>query len=186
MEKLENHIRDKRQEFDQDEPSSGHLEKFQMKLAGYHSPKRIYFPWRPIMKVAAVILVLFTLTVTVNYFNLVPTNLFNNAAANELPAELKEVEVYYSSLNEEKLQQIEHLAGSKSEAEKIRKQAMSEVSELQHTTTQLQQEYSKEGRNERVFDAIVNNYRIISSLLDHIINDLSNEQEQLNPGIKPL
>jgi F0F1-type ATP synthase membrane subunit b/b' len=185
MEKLENTIRNKRREFDCEEPSDGHLERFQMKMADFRKPVKSHFSLRPVMKIAAVILVIITLTFLVNYFNLVPARLFNNVAANEVPAELKEVESYYSVLNEKKLEQIEQLAGSKSEAERIKKQAINEMTELQNTTSELQQQYTKEGKSERVFDAIVNNYRIINNLLDHIIEELSDDQSTMTKN-QPL
>ena len=176
MEKLENLVRNKRQEFDQDEPSEGHFEKFQSKLEELSHPGKTKIQLRTILRIAAVILIIIAVSFSVNYFNLLPDTFLKESAASELPAELKDVEIYYSSLTGEKLNQIEELASSKGEAERIRKQALQEVTEIESSNTQLQQEYVASGKNERVLDAIVNNYRIITNLLDHIINELSSEK----------
>jgi hypothetical protein len=185
MEKLENLVRNKRQEFDQAEPSEGHFERFQYKLADAGHPRRSAIRLRNILRIAAVILIIVAVSFSINYFNLLPDALVKNSAASELPPELKDVEVYYTSLTGEKLQQIEHLSDSKEEADRIRKQAMHEVNELENSTLELQREYVAGGKNERVLDAIVNNYRIISSLLDHIISELSTETSTESTSVQP-
>jgi hypothetical protein len=176
MDKLENLVRNKRQEFDQAEPSEGHFEKFQSRLGELNHPRKNKIQLRTILRIAAVILIIIAVSFSVNYFNLLPDTFLKESAASELPPELKDVEIYYTSLTGEKLNQIEELASSKDEAERIRKQALQEVTEIESSNTQLQQEYVASGKNERVLDAIVNNYRIISNLLDHIINELSSEK----------
>lgn len=180
MNKLEHTIRSRRQEFDHAEPSDGHFEKFQIKLAAFHSPQRKRISRRTLLRVAAVILVLITLSFAVNYFNLLPETLVKESAAVDLPPELKDAEIYYSALTDEKLQQIEQLAGSKVDAEKLRERALTEVAEIESSNDRLQKEYVESGKNERVLDAIANNYRVITHLLDHIINELSSEQKENN------
>lgn len=185
MEKLENLVRNKRQEFDQAEPSEGHFERFQAKLAELNHPRHTKIQLRNILRIAAVILIMVAVSFSVNYFNLLPESLLRESTASELPPELKDVEVYYTSLTGEKLQQIQELASSEDEAARIRKQAMSEVNELESSNSQLQQEYVASGKNERVLDAIVNNYRIITNLLDHIISELSSEKNTAQTVIQP-
>ncbi len=185
MDKLENLVRNKRQEFDQAEPPDGHFERFQYKLADASHRGKRGINLRTILRVAAVILIIVAVSFSVNYFNLLPDALVKESTASELPSELKDVEVYYTSLTGEKLQQIEHLSTSKEETERIRKQAMLEVDQLESSTRELQQEYIASGKNERVLDAIVNNYRIISSLLDHIINELSEQNNAERTSDQP-
>ena len=176
MDKFENMVRDKRQELDQAEPSEGHFERFQIKLRKINHPGKRFIPLKTFLRVAAVILVIIAISFTIEYLDLIPNPLLKGSAANELPPELKDVELYYTSLTGEKLNQIEDLASSEEEAKRLREKALTEVNELEDSNSQLQQEYVESGKNERVLDAIVNNYRIISSLLDHIINELSSEK----------
>lgn len=178
MNRLEHTIRSRRQELDHAEPSDGHFEKFQIKLADFHSPQRKRISGRTLLRIAAVILVLITLSFAVNYFNLLPESMVKESAAVDLPPELKDAEIYYTALTDEKLQQIEQLAGSKEEGENLRERALTEVAELESTNAGLQREYAQSGNNERVLDAIANNYRVITHLLDHIINELSSEQKE--------
>ncbi|MBP6978109.1 MAG: hypothetical protein PHD61_03575 [Bacteroidales bacterium] len=180
MDKLEHLVRNKRQEFDHAEPPEDHVERFLMKLQEFHHPRKKPAYLNNIWRVAAVVLIIIAASFTINYFNLIPRSVMKGTAASELPPELKDVEVYYTTLTGEKLQQIESLTTSKEEAERIRKQALSEVDELESSNLQLQQEYVASGKNERVMDAIVNNYRIITSLLDHIINELSSGKDIVN------
>ncbi|HNS46647.1 MAG TPA: hypothetical protein PKH94_05360 [Bacteroidales bacterium] len=179
MDKLENLVRSKRQEFDQSEPPEDHLERFRQKLLELNNPKRRPIRFQQLWRVAAIILVIITASFAINYFNLIPKTMIRGTSASELPPELNDVEMYYATLTDEKLQQIESLATSKEEAARIRKQALAEVGELEDSNIQLQQEYAASGKNERVLDAIVNNYRIITSLLDHIITELSTNKSSL-------
>lgn len=180
---IEDNIRNSREQFDAVEPSERHLEKFQLKVQEFTAPRNRNFNRRAILKVAAVMLVLIASTVV--FFTLnngTKTQGFSNSNAAEVPEELQEVQYYYTSLTNEKLEQINEFAENSAEAKKVQEMALHEVAELGTNATLLEQEYENSGKNEHLLNAIINNYRIMTDLLDHILEEMNknNNQESSN------
>lgn len=177
MTKLEEKIIQNRELFDSAEPSAEHFEKFSRKLTRLNKPPKHLLKKSILLKVAAIIIILLGISVVINYFALDNKGfLFTSRSQAEVPQELRDVEMYYTGLASDKLNQIDKLAEKTENPEKIKEMATNELRVMNATNNALQVEYIKSGRNERVFDAIVNNYRIISNLLDHIIQDLNKKQ----------
>ncbi|HOI88390.1 MAG TPA: hypothetical protein PLV51_11070, partial [Lentimicrobium sp.] len=51
------------------------------------------------------------------------------------------------------------------------------VEELKHEAELLKQEYTSSGRNERLLDAFRNSYKVINGLLDHVLEQMNEEQK---------
>jgi hypothetical protein len=181
---IEDKIRNNREQFDAADPSERHLEKFQLKVQEFTAPRNRSFNRRAILKVAAVLLVLIASTVvffTLN--NSTNTQGFSNSNAAEVPEELQEVQYYYTSLTNEKLEQINEFAENSAEAKKVQEMALHEVDELGTNAILLEQEYENSGKNERLFNAIINNYRIMTDLLDHILEEMDQNDNQESSNI---
>lgn len=173
MSMLEEKIRKNRDLFDGAEPSEGHLERFQSKLAGLHEDEDIR--QRPIhsyrlFRVAAVIAVLLGLSVT--YYLIDPAVNSGHVAASTLPQEIQEARMYYNKLAEEKLQKINNCAASTSEASYIQKVVTKEISVLDSSSVQLEEKLQTDTKNERLINALIRNYKTKSDLLDDILNRL--------------
>ncbi|MCX6235741.1 MAG: hypothetical protein NT175_13645 [Bacteroidetes bacterium] len=178
MSKLERKIQENKEHFDIHEPSDDHFETFSRKLAKYNHPDRQVWNIRWILRIAAVIAIMALVSFLVSQFYMRnrPSVYAENQTA--LPKELMEVEAYYTKMNNDKLTRIEQLAGSDKEATRLRQMAMHEVKEINASTVELQNEYSKGAKSERILDAIANNYRIMTNLLDHIIIELNQTNKQ--------
>lgn len=173
MSMLEEKIRKNRDLFDGAEPSEGHLERFQSKLAGLHEEEDIRQrpqSSRRLFRVAAVIAILLSLSVT--YYLIDPSVNSNRVAASTLPQEIQEARMYYNKLAEEKLQKINNCAASTSEASYIQKVVTKEISVLDSSSVQLEEKLQNDTKNERLINALIRNYKTKSDLLDDILNRL--------------
>jgi len=175
---LEDKIRNNKEMFDHAEPSDDHFEKFSLKLSEFNKPQKWKFNRGLSVKIAASILILISISIALNYVGINSgNNLFLNNSVAETPVELQEIQLYYTNLTDDKLQQIDQLAGSSDEGEKIKRMIRGEVEEIKLNTNELENEYVTGANDGRTMGAIVNNYRIITKLLDHIINDLNNPNQ---------
>ena len=178
---IEEKIRKNKEIFDSYEPNDGHFDRFQKKLSKLHPQKKtnIFVRTNVLLKVAAVFIILITVTfIIINYTNdnkqLIVTS---NQEDIVLPDELIEVKQYYTSLNKEKIEEIENLAVSDEEAEKLKQMALNEMNELGADNEELEKEYI-ESNNNRIFSSIVNNYRLLTNVLDRIIDNINQIQNQ--------
>jgi hypothetical protein len=172
MSMLEEKIRKNRDLFDGAEPSEGHLERFQSKLAGLNEGDSRLIIRRSgrLFRVAAVIAVLLGLSVT--YYLVDPSKNSGQVAASSLPQEIQEARMYYNKLAEEKLQKINNCAASTSEASYIQKVVDNEISMLDSNSVKLESELQTDNQNERLMHALIRNYKTKSDLLDDILNRL--------------
>lgn len=170
---LEEKIRKNKDLFDGAEPSEGHLERFQSMLDGLHEeevPRLKRAPSGRLFRVAAVIAVLLGLSVT--YYLVDPTVNTNQVAASTLPLEIQEARMYYNKLAEEKIQKINDCAASTSEASYIQKVVSKEITMLDSSSVQLEQELKTDSKNDRLIKALLRNYKTKSDLLDDILKRL--------------
>ncbi|MCK4406120.1 MAG: hypothetical protein KAT33_08720 [Bacteroidales bacterium] len=179
---IEEKIRKNKEIFDSYEPNDGHFDRFQKKLSKLHPQKKtnIFVRTNVLLKVAAVFIILVTVTfIIINYTNdnkqLIVTS---NQEDIVLPDELKEVKQYYTYLNQQKIEEIENLDVSDEEAEKLKQMAFNEMTELDADNKELEKEYIESNNNERLFSSIVTNYRLLTSVLDRIIDNINQIQNQ--------
>jgi len=169
MSMLEEKIRKNRDLYDGAEPSEGHLERFQSKLACLHegdSRERTGYS-RRLFRVAAVIVALIGLSIT--YYLINPSINSNHVTASTLPQEIQESRMYYDKLAEEKLQKINNCAASTSEASYIQKVVGNEISLLDSNSVKLEGELKNDKQNKHLINALIRNYKTKSDLLDNIL-----------------
>jgi len=174
MKRLEDFIAANRNEFEDGKPGMHHEEKF-LQMLNEQSRQKTSGQFSRIntwLKAAAAVLILagfgFAILTLVRNPN-------NNVQQTEvqLPEEITEMDQYYTTLTKEKLSQVESLAGQGPEAEKVKTMLKSEIEHLNKTSDELKSEYLKGTRDERLVNAIRNNYRILSGLLDKVVEQLS-------------
>jgi len=169
---IEQRISKNKAVFDAYEPDEGHFNRFQSKLQELHPEtkkvsKRRIMP--VLMKVAAVALILLTTSsVVFNY-----PSLFNKKMADNLNSELFEMDQYYASLNQKKYQEIETITANDQDMKVMKDRAMHKVNRLEDNTAKLKEEYVEANKNERVYSALVSNYRMLSSALDKVIDSMN-------------
>ncbi len=171
MSVLEEKIRKNKDLLDSAEPTAGHLDRFQQKLAALHEdePARLKNGNGKFYRVAAVVAALIGLSLI--YYLADPVR-NNPVKASVLPPELQEAKMYYNKLTDEKLGRIEDCAPSNAEASYIRKIAVEELMLLDSNTVMLEQELRKDQNNPRLINALIMNYKTKSDLLDDILNRL--------------
>ena len=172
MSMLEEKIRKNRDLFDGAEPAEGHFIRFQSKLDALNEAVPAKGDWfsGKFYKIAAVVVVLLALSIT--YYVINPSSNSNQLAANTLPQEIQEARMYYDKLAEEKLQKINDCAASTSEASYIQKVVINEITLLDSSSVQLEQQLQNDMENQRLINALIRNYKTKSDLLDDILNRL--------------
>jgi hypothetical protein len=176
MKNIEDIIANNRESFDDNDPDSGHVERFRAKLeAAPPGAKESWFQrYNIILKIAAsvVIFVGISILIFTNRFaefrNTVTTKIFST----KLPQELVEVVQYYNVITNRKMSQIDQLAVSDDEARRVKEMAETELKNLEEDKVELEKEYTMNPDNERIMNALQLNQRKRAEILDKILNTM--------------
>jgi hypothetical protein len=165
---LEDKIRKNREHYDVHEPGQGHLERFTSRLdAEFHAAERkpLRIAWR---KAAAFILLAAVTGLLIYQFAQ------NTATVNASPMddELSQVAEYYNRLSEQRINSIRGCAATDEEAAKVSLMAESQLEKLEKEAVVLKEELNENSSDDRVYGALVNNYRTRIKILDNIITQL--------------
>lgn len=167
---LEDKIRKNSSHFDQSEPNEGHMKRFAEKLDQLHpeesaSKNRFGF----MQRIAAVLVVVVTISMVLLLITRTPKEV---VAANQLPVELREAQLYYDQLADDKIEKIAECAINDEEARKLKDLANQEIEEINAQTRVLEDEYFKNAENEKIESALISNYKSKSEILDNILDRL--------------
>jgi len=165
VEKLEKIIIDNRINFDTLEPDDKHLERIEAKLNNFNKNNNYSFAY--LLKVASVT-ILITLSSLFIYNNLKSGN---NKTLSNISPEYQDVEQYYMAQVNNRINQINELnvKDNKKQKELLKK----EFTELDSVYKSLQKELKTNPNDERVINAIINNYQMKIDILSNIINFLN-------------
>jgi len=174
MSTIDEIVKNNRSNFDFEEPDDGHLERFLTKLEQKQSkPVRLAHKLIKVLKVAALALILLTAGAT-SWFLLMHSKQVHSAETSELPAELKQVDQYYTQLADQKLLEIDALAKENQVDKTTVDQATNQVTVLLEISKSLIAQYMNLNKDERVFQAIIRNYMLMVSGLDMIVEQVEN------------
>ncbi len=163
MNKLEKHIIDNRQKFDSQEPSSGHLERFEQMLL--RKQTRSLFASIPYALKAAVVLLLVALSSILIYEQ---ARIYYQGNR-EISREFGEAEYYYTSVINDKYQEIEKLDIDDPKQKEI---LMSELDEMDRLFHSLQKDFRANPTDERVINAMISHYQLKLEIMSQIIRQL--------------
>lgn len=167
---LEDKIRKNHEHYDVHEPEDGHFDRFASKLdAAFHQKKENKF--RSYLKYAAGIIIVASIG---GFLLLQFGGNSSSAVANPLNEELALVTDHYNRLTDEKLQEISTCTTSDEEAEKINQMAREQIQELEADARPLQEELNNGNSNNKVYGALINNYRTRIKILDNILYQICN------------
>ncbi|MCF8368611.1 MAG: hypothetical protein K9G76_06180 [Bacteroidales bacterium] len=177
MKKIEKVIAKNKEAFNSEVPGPEHFDRFRAKLNSYHEKEvESWFErYGFLLKVAAVILLFITVG-TFFYtgsFSGIKNLLSEQIVAAELPVELKEVMQYYNVIADKKVNEIDALAVSDDEAERIKEMAFLALTKLDDNQKDLEKEYAQNPKSERIMNAMVQNQQRRTQILDKIINTLN-------------
>ncbi|MEI6454837.1 MAG: hypothetical protein WCO93_00990 [bacterium] len=179
MNNLEKYVRQHREAFDDREPSSGHFERFEVRLDGAHNgSSRIGRPM--ILRIAAAILFLITLSAVVYDLK---TNALRSGfgmaySKTELPAEISEAIQYYDILAVKQLKEIDELAGTDQKARDLSLSARREVQSLDNNTVTLKKAFLESPGNERILAALARNQQMKEKVTSTILKQMNQNKKQ--------
>lgn len=179
MNKLEKQIQANRQKFDSQEPSPGHMERFEQKL--HNRPSRSLFSRIPYALKAAVVLLLVALSSILIYEQ--AQIYYQNQrvlSLQDISDEFGEAEFYYTSLIKNKYQEINRL---NRDDPKQKEMLMNELDEMDRLFHSLQKDFQSNPTDQRVINAMISHYQLKLEVMSQIISQLE-EVNQVNNKYK--
>lgn len=169
MKKIEEYITKNKDSFNSLEPSSDHLMNFERKLQRKGSSRVIQF-LKPALKIAAmfVLVAMSSLWIIDNFF--AGDKKAAGISLSQVSPELKEVEVYYTSMINEKFTEIQSI-DFKSEV--VQKEILlKELEEMNTIYESLKLELKSNPSNERIINAMIQYYQTKAEVMGQIIEQL--------------
>ncbi len=166
---LNEFINQNKELFDSDEPDVGHFERFLNKNEKYQKKNKTIKIIK-IISLAASIIIPISIIIFINLNNrniLNNNNLKNNTVANYLPGDLKEIENYYNSQINLKLEELDKLQCFKNKEDK--QKLLNDLHELDITNKSLIEYLKYNTENERIKNSLINNYQIKNELIEKVL-----------------
>ena len=175
MDKLEEYIRNNREDFDRYNPSTGIWKKVQKRIdKGIHTRRKWF-------SIAAMIVVFIGITIILyRYGNRNTDNSIVISSSVELipdGSQLYETEIYYNNLVSSLYQKATPLLIAYPE---IASELTSDFGQLDSIFLEVKKDLKDNIANQEVVEAMIQNYRIKIHLLEEILQILNDEKE--NPG----
>ncbi len=168
MSVLEDKIKKNREHYDVHEPNEGHFDRFASRLdEKFHTgePKSAWPWWR----IAAAVVLVAALA-GIMLFQYADNS--SSLQAGQMSDELSQVVDHYNHLTDQRLGDINNCAASDEEAARIDEMARTQLEQLEKDADVLQAELSNDESNQRVYGALVTNYRTRIRILDNIITKI--------------
>jgi hypothetical protein len=173
MDKLEKFIMENRELFDDAEPPEGHFDRFEEKLDQQLAPSGIVFDKYFLLKIAAGLLILFTVSVYI--FDFAANRLSGSQSGKPRSAlvspEMQDAINYYDDAASTKLGQINKLACCGQDTRKIYSMASAELRSLNANSEELKKTLS-ENPDERVQAAIIRNYQMKEKVMNELVEQM--------------
>jgi len=155
MSDIEDIIKNHRSSFFDEDPPTGHMNRFHNKLSGNR--------WLlPLMKVAAVVVLLISITLALYY-----QNFDNELTLENISTELAETEKYYQSVLNKKLSQLEKILND----EQYRN-VKSELKVMDKNYMYLKEDLKLNPNDQRIIHAMLNNYQLKIDLLQQVMDQI--------------
>ena len=179
MNKLEKQIQANQQKFNSQEPSSGHMERFEQKL--HNRQSRSLFSRIPYALKAAVVLLLVALS-SILIYEQAQIYYANQRilSLQDISEEFGEAEFYYTSLINNKYQEINRLNLDDPKQKEILMIELGEMDKLFHS---LQKDFQSNPNDQRVINAMISHYQLKLDIMSQIIKQLE-EVNQVNNKYK--
>ena len=174
MDKLEKFITENRESFDDAELLAGHFSRFEEKLDQQHAHSGVFIDRNFLLKIAAGLLVLLTVSVYIFDFaaNRISKNLSGESRSALVSAEMQDVINYYDDAASVKLGQINKLACCGQDTRRIYSMASDEMKTLNANSAELQKTLSENPGNERIQEAIIQNQQMKEKVMNQVVEKL--------------
>jgi len=179
MNKFDKQIQANRQKFDSQEPSSGHMERFEQKL--HNRQSRSLFSRIPYGLKAAVVLLLVALS-SILIYEQAQIYYANQRilSLQDISEEFGEAEFYYTSLINNKYEEINRLNLDDPKQKEILMIELGEMDKLFHSP---QKDFQSNPNDQRVINAMISHYQLKLDIMSQIIKQLE-EVNQVNNKYK--
>lgn len=164
MKNLEKFIKENKSKFEI-EPPKGHFDRFENKLQGQKT-FRIKRIMQASYKYAAIALVVILAMFVYHY---VSTNTKNDnitAKTETYQTEYDETFAYYSNIINKKKAELKNIKCTNKDFNSS--EILDDMNELENSFAELKNEYAKSGKNEQVYNAIIENYNMRIEFLDMV------------------
>ena len=182
MHDIEKKITDNLPYFNDIEPEQGHKARFTDKL-NQNLPVTKKVQLSMYLKIAAAILLLIaTSYIILKYESKNSLRDEQYIAKIEYSNELYKVQSYYDELSLSRLTQIDELASSVEEAQRLKSKAIKKMEKLDANLAKIEKEYVKNPQCDKLKAAIVNNKKMKVKVVDNIVEQLDNVQRGYHAG----
>jgi len=167
MKDLDKILQENRSSFDSFEPNEGHFERFENKLADFHSKKNT-FSFSYLLK-AATVAILVVLSGLWVYDNITTSTSNQGIALSEVSPEYNEVEIYYTQLVNQKYNELNQFQFIDSTQKSILMQELTEMDEMYEL---LKKDLTTNPKDERVINAMIKHYQLKVEVMNQIVHQL--------------
>ena len=175
MDNLEKFIRKNAEMFNEAEPTPGHLDRFDQKLTREFGPNRFRFDRSIMIKIAAVILIMITVSVFV--FDITGyrfrSQVENKSTVNALPAELRDALQYYDKRTDARLIEFRKLACCGNEEIRLNTLVTDQLNALDENAMELTAALNENPGDERIQTALIRNHQMKEKMMDNMIERLN-------------
>ena len=171
MKNIDKIIQENRQSFDLHEPSEGHFERFEQKLAEFNKEKRS-FSFGYLIKAAAITILVVLSGLWI--YDHTGNATHQGIALSEISQEYGEVEMYYTHLVNQKYNQIDEFQFMDS-TQKV--MLMHELNEMDSIYENLKMDLTTNPNDQRVINAMIQHYQLKVEVMNQILNQLQHAQE---------
>jgi hypothetical protein len=181
MKNIEELIRSNRDFFEDEEPSKGHFERFQMKLERKFQTGGIKRSIVPYLLKAAVITLLVTLSSLWTWDHFIRSDR-GRMALGDVSPQYKEVENYYIhqvNLVESEITTID-IAGNPEQKEMLQK----EMKSMDSVYVQLQKELKANPNDERIINAMIEHYQTKLEVMSFIVSQLKSIRNENQNSVR--
>jgi hypothetical protein len=171
---FEKFVRNNRDGFDNLEPDKSVWNKLKKDLPRTHG-----FRWKVFLSRAALVALIFSASYFANEMvHRFKSKSTSTAEKNEIPG-LSEAEAYYTSLVNQKLDELKPVI---EKCPSLQEELNYDMSELDRVYTDLKKDLKDNMANQEVIEAIIENYRLKISILEDILGELSPTEEECIPN----
>jgi hypothetical protein len=174
--KLKKFITEHREEFDFREPDPGVWKKVRADIRVKYE-----IGWRVVLTRAAAVVLIFAASYGVNEWmhhkrdpSIADNKVGKAAAGNTIPG-LQEAEAYYTSLVNQKMDELKPIMAN---CPSLREELDFDMSELDSVYVSLKADLRDNMANQEVVEAIIENYRLKISILEDLLTEMDPREEE--------
>jgi len=171
---LEKKINENTDFFDNRQLPEGHKKRFTDRLDKMQHEAVKSERWPNFLRIAAVFIILVSAYFVLKNisFREVGGAVLKGVTEISLGVEIENVFDYYDALSRQKIDEIDALAPSKTEAARIKQIALAQLQDLDANLAEIEKEYARYPENSRLKAALVNNKRKKAEIMDNILKQL--------------